>query len=266
MDSVKVNDWVAEKILNFPPPTHVKYEMFLDKGGKKISKSLGNVLTSQAWLRYGTAKTILLLLYKRITGAREVGIDDIPALMDEYNELENIYFGKIKLDNETRVVRSKGLYEYVNLLNPPKTQKPYVNYRLLIQLCRIFRENRIPLVTKKLMEYGTIKESSQEIDELITLAGNYADDYDNPTKIEIQLDDISKKVLTQLVSTLSSEEEPVDLQNTIYQIAKDNGMQPKDLFRVLYQIILASDRGPKIGPLIIDIGRKKIATSISEYI
>ena len=266
MDSVKVNDWVAEEILNFPPPTHVKYEMFLDKGGKKISKSLGNVLTSQAWLRYGTPKTILLLLYKRITGAREVGIDDIPALMDEYNELENIYFGKTKLDNETKVVRSKGLYEYVNLLNPPKTQKPYVNYRLLIQLCRIFRENRIQLVTKKLMEYGTIKESSKEIDELITLAGNYADDYDSPTKIEIRLDDISKNALTNLVSILSAEEEPVDLQNTIYQIAKDKGMQPKDMFRILYQIILASDRGPKIGPLIIDIGRKKVATLISEYL
>jgi lysyl-tRNA synthetase, class I len=266
MDSVKVNDWVAEEILNFPAPTHVKYEMFLDKGGKKISKSLGNVLTSQAWLRYGTPKTILLLLYKRITGAREVGIDDIPSLMDEYNELENIYFGKIKLDNETKVVRSKGLYEYVNLLNPPKMQRPYVNYRLLIQLCKIFRENRIALVTKKLTEYGTIKEPSQEIEDLIVLAGNYADDYDTPSKVEIQLDEISKQALTSLVGILSSVDEPLDLQNTIYQIAKEKGVQPKDLFKILYQIILASDRGPKIGPLIIDIGRKKIASSISEYL
>ena len=116
------------------------------------------------------------------------------------------------------------------------------------------------------MEYGIIKESTQDIEELITLAGNYADDYDNPAKVEIQLDDISKEVLTHLTNILSVEEEPVDLQNTIYQIAKDGSMQPKDLFRILYQIILASDRGPKIGPLIIDIGRKKVASSISEYL
>ncbi|HKC78713.1 MAG TPA: lysine--tRNA ligase, partial [Nitrosopumilaceae archaeon] len=38
MDSVKVNDWVSDEILQFPHPHHVKYEMFLDKGGKKISK------------------------------------------------------------------------------------------------------------------------------------------------------------------------------------------------------------------------------------
>jgi len=266
MDSVKINDWVSDEILNFPHPTHVKYEMFLDKGGKKISKSLGNVLTPQAWLRYGTPKSILLLLYKRITGTREVGFDDIPILMDEYNELENIYFGKIKLDNETKAIRSKGLYEYVNLLNPPKTQRPYVNYRLLVQLCKIFREDRVARVVKKLIDYGTIKESSPEVEELITLAGNYADDFDRPEKVEVQIDDVTKKVLSELFSILSSDEEPADLQNTIYQIAKNNGMQPKDLFKTLYQIIIASERGPKLGPFILDIGRKKVASLISAYL
>ncbi len=266
MDSVKVNDWVADEILKFPHPHHVKYEMFLDKGGKKISKSLGNVVTSQAWLKYGTPKSILLLLYKRITGTREVGFDDIPILMDEYNELENIYFGKIKLDNETKTIRSKGLYEYVNLLNPPKNPSLYVNYRLLVQLCIIFREQRSQHVIKKLMEYGTIKESTQEIEELVQLAGNYADDFDKPSKVDIQLDEATKKAIKNLVDILSSEIEPADLQNTIYQIAKDVGLQPKDFFKTLYQIILASDRGPKIGPFIIDIGRKKVTQALSEHL
>ena len=240
--------------------------MFLDKGGKKISKSLGNVVTSQAWLKYGSPKSILLLLYKRITGTREVGFEDIPSLMDEYNELENIYFGKIKLDNETKVIRAKGLYEYVNLLNVPKNPTPYVNYRLLTQLCKIFRENRNQLVIKKLIEYGTIKESNPEIDNLINLAGTYADDFDKPTKVEVQMDEITKKSLKELATILSSDIEPDDLQNSIYQIAKNNGVQPKDFFKTLYQIILASERGPKIGPLIIDIGRKKVAQTLLEYL
>jgi lysyl-tRNA synthetase class 1 len=47
-----------------------------------------------------------LLLYKRITGTREVGFEDIPALMDEYHELENIFFGKIKLDNEMKAIKT----------------------------------------------------------------------------------------------------------------------------------------------------------------
>ena len=266
MDSVKVNDWVADEILNYPHPHHVKYEMFLDKGGKKISKSLGNVITAQKWLEFGSPKSILLLLYKRITGARELGFEDIPSLMNEYNELEDIYFGRIKVDNQAKLSKSKGLFEYVNLLDPPKESSTHVNYRLLIELSKIFKEDRGQRVMKKLLDYGVIKNPQPEIEKLIELAGNYSDEFDESEKAEIDLDDSSKKALNELTTALGGEEEPEDIQNTIYQIAKSNDVQPKDFFRILYQIILGTSRGPKIGPFISDIGTKKVAKTISEYL
>ena len=266
MDSVKINDWVADEILNYSHPHHVKYEMFLDKGGKKISKSLGNVVTSQKWLKYGTPKSILLLLYKRITGARELGFEDIPSLMDEYNELEDVYFGKIKFDNKAKETKSKGLYEYVNLLNPPKNPSTHVSYRLLIELANIFKDDRNDRVMKKLIDYGAIKEESSQVKELITLAGNYADDFGQGEKIELQIDNITKKALGELSKILEADNEPEDLQNAIYQIAKSNEIPPKDFFKTLYQIILGSNRGPKIGPFILDIGRKKVASTLSSYV
>ena len=266
MDSVKVNDWVADEILGFPHPHHVKYEMFLDKGGKKISKSLGNVVTAQKWLEFGSPKSILLLLYKRITGARELGFEDIPSLMNEYNELEDIYFGKIKPDNQAKITKSKGLYEYVNLLKPPKQASTHINYQLLIELAKIFKENRTERITKKLEDYGVIKNSKPEIEELINLAGNFADEFDHQEKIQMDLDDSAKKALRILVDILSAEKDPEDIQNAIYQIAKSNEVQPKDFFKILYQIILGTPRGPKIGPFISDIGRKKVAQTLSEYV
>jgi len=266
MDSVKVNDWVADEILNYPHPHHVKYEMFLDKGGKKISKSLGNVITAQKWLEFGDPKSILLLLFKRITGARELGFEDIPSLMAEYNELEDIYFGKIKVDNQAKLTKSKGLFEYVNLLNPPKESSIHVNHRLLIELSKIFKEDRTQRVMKKLVDYGVIKNPQPEIEKMIDLAGNYADEFDEQEKIEIDMDDSAKKALGLLSTALDAEEEPEDIQNTIYQIAKSNDVQPRDFFKILYQIILGTTRGPKIGPFITDIGRKKVAKTISEYI
>jgi len=268
MDSVKVNDWVSDEILKFPHPHHVKYEMFLDKDGKKISKSLGNVVTSQKWLNYGTPESILLLLYKRITGARELGFEDIPALMDEYNELENIYFGKTKIENKAKLVKSKGLYEYVNLLNPPKNSGVHISYGLLIELCKIFKDDRLERVNSKLIDYGTIKETNSHVEELIKLAGKYSDDFEE-TKIpatKITIDDSCKVALTQLVKLLLKNEKTEDLQNSIYTIAKENQVQPKDFFRILYQIILSANRGPKIGPFIEDIGKKKVANNISKYI
>ncbi len=265
MDSVKVNDWVSDDILKFPHPHHVKYEMFLDKGGKKISKSLGNVITAQKWLEFGSPKSILLLLYKRITGARELGFEDIPSLMNEYNELEDIYFGRIKVDNQAKLIKSKGIYEYVNLLNPPKQPSTHVNYRLVVELAKIFKENRSERIMKKLLDYGVIKQSEPEIEKLIEIAGNFSNEFDHQEKIQIEIDDTTKKALGILADALRAEEMPEDIQNTIYQIAKTNDIQPKDFFRVLYQIILGTSRGPKIGPFISDIGRIQVANTISEY-
>ena len=266
MDSVKVNDWVADEILNFPHPHHIKYEMFLDKGGKKISKSLGNVVTSQTWLKFGTPKSILLLLYKRITGARELGFEDIPSLMDEYNELEKIFFNKIKIDNEAKLVKSKGLYEYVNLLNPPKQIPPQVSYRLLLELCRIFKEDRVSRINKKLIDYHAIKEVNPDIDKLIEMAGNFADEFEISDEIDVEIDSKSKQALGKLIILLEKDEEIEDLQNAIYQIAKGNDIEPKEFFKTLYQIILSTTRGPKIGQFILDIGKKNVAEKISKYV
>ena len=266
MDSVKVNDWVADDVLNFPHPHHIKYEMFLDKGGKKISKSLGNVVTSQTWLKFGTPESILLLLYKRITGARELGFEDIPSLMDEYNELEKIFFGKIKLDNEAKLVKSKGLYEYVNLLSPPKQMPAQVSYRLLLELSKIFKEDRISRINKKLVDYRAIKETSPEIDRLIEMAGNFADEFDISDEIDIDIDSKIKGALSKLIIVLEKDGEIEDLQNEIYQIAKGDDIEPKDFFKVLYQIILSTTRGPKIGPFILDIGKKNVAEKIGKYV
>ena len=266
MDSVNVNDWVSDDVLNFPHPHHIKYEMFLDKGGKKISKSLGNVVTSQTWLKFGSPESILLLLYKRITGARELGFEDIPSLMDEYNELEKIFFNKIKIDNEAKLVKSKGLYEYVNLLNPPKQIPAQVSYRLLLELCKIFKEDRVSRINKKLIDYHAIKETSPEINKLIEMVGNFADEFDISDEIEIDIDSKMKVVLGKLVILLEKDEEIEDLQNTIYQIAKGDNIEPKEFFKILYQIILSTTRGPKIGPFILDIGKKNVAEKISKYV
>ncbi len=188
--------------------------------------------------------------------------------MDEYNELENIYFGKTKVDNKAKLVKLNGLYEYVNLLKPSKNPRTHVSYRLLIELCKIFKDERVKRVNSKLIDYGTIKETNSHIDALIKLAGNYSDDFEE-TKIpstKFIIDDSSKMGLKQLADLLSKNEKIEDLQNSIYDIAKKNQTQPKDFFKILYQILLSTNRGPKIGPLIEDIGKKKVADTIYRYV
>ncbi|MHA2500403.1 MAG: lysine--tRNA ligase, partial [Candidatus Hodarchaeales archaeon] len=131
LESVKVNDRICREILGVEPPYHVRYEVFLQKGGKKMSKSAGEALTPQSWLRFGTSQSLMLLMLKRIEGSRSIGLEDIPLLMDELDELEDIYFGLRKAKNQAAARKAKGLYEYVFLLNPPEEPSIHVPYNLL---------------------------------------------------------------------------------------------------------------------------------------
>ena len=97
---------------------------------------------------------------------------------------------------------------------------------------------------------------------MIRLAGNFANEFDISEKFEIELDDQMRKAMNELVQILESDETVEDLQNSIYQIAKSNEIPPKNFFRVLYQIILSSNQGPKIGPFILDIGKTKVAKTL----
>jgi len=40
--SVRINDRICREVLGYEPPVHARYEMFLDKAGRKIASSVGN--------------------------------------------------------------------------------------------------------------------------------------------------------------------------------------------------------------------------------
>lgn len=258
MDSVKVNDWIAEHILGVKPPYHVRYEMFLDRGGRKISKSLGNVVTAQDWLAVGTPQSLLLLLYKRIRGARHLDIQDVPLLMNEYQDLEDAYFGNTPIKNEERRIRLRGLYEYANLLRPPQQPGIRLNYTLLVELARMFPQDRERHISTKLAEYRM--PVGEDADDMIKMACRFADRYASPEMPTVEIDDTTRKALEHLVGTLDDAD--TDPQTAIYDAAKSASIRPRDLFLVLYRMVLGTTSGPRLGPLISDMGRNRVAATI----
>jgi len=279
MDSVRVNDWIADEILGYPHPLHVKYEMFLDKGGKKISKSSGNVLTPQMWLRHGTPQSILLLLFKRIAGTRHVGIDDVPSLMDEYDYYEDVYFGKVTEDNPAKLTKIKGIYEFINKLQPPKQPDIHIPYRFIVQQASIFPpddDSRIEKVFSRLLKYGMVKGNSDEgIKHKIMLASNWADENNakSDEKFEVQLSDLHIKAVQELIEAMrpfagtpDSPENAKILQSTVFSIARANGIEPKEFFTLLYRMFLNSDKGPRMGNYILDLGIDKATSMLKKYI
>jgi lysyl-tRNA synthetase class 1 len=277
MDSVRVNDWVADEILGYSHPLHVKYEMFLDKSGKKISKSAGNVLTPQMWLRYGTPESILLLLFKRITGTRHVGLDDVPILMKEYDDLEDIYFDKVKIGNPAKLVKDKGLYEYINKLRPPKQPGPHMSYQLVAQQAAIFPsgEDRYDKIFNRLVIYNIAKDKTDALMQKIRLASNWADDnIAREEKFDVKLSDAQRKTIADLIEAIrpfakvqsSSPDNAKDLQSKVFDVARNNGMEPKEFFTLLYRMFLNAERGPRIGNYFLDLGIERAASVLQRYL
>ena len=86
-DSVKINDWISDNVLSFPHPYHIVYELFQDKSGKKMSKSVGNLVTPQKWMTLSSPQSLMLVYFKRIVGARNISEEDVPQYMDEFDSL-----------------------------------------------------------------------------------------------------------------------------------------------------------------------------------
>ncbi|MCP8310319.1 MAG: lysine--tRNA ligase [Candidatus Methylarchaceae archaeon HK01M] len=266
-DSVKINDWVSDHILDFPHPYHVKYEMFLDKSGKKISKSLGNVFTPQTWLRYGSPQSLILLMFKRVAGSRNLSMDDIPSYMEEYDLLEDIYFGKIKIKNPSKLMKLRGLYEYVNLLDPPEKPSIHLPYKMLVQLASIApRKNILDYVINKLMDYRVLKEVTEDIVQKIRLASNWAYDFKSVEKKRIVLKDNEKWALKQLAEYIKEVDDAERIQTEIFEIARRNKVDPPVLFKIVYKIVMGSDKGPRLGRYIIDIGREDVTRLLLDQI
>ena len=60
------------KILGKQPPQILKYELFLDKNGEKISKSKGNGLSIDEWLCYGNKESLSYYMYQKPQTAKRI--------------------------------------------------------------------------------------------------------------------------------------------------------------------------------------------------
>ena len=277
MDSVKVNDWVSSDILGYSHPLHLRYEMFLDKVGKKISKSKGNVLTPQMWLEYGTPESLLLLLYKRVTGTRHVSIDDIPSLMDEYDFYEDVFFGNAVEENQIKLAKIRGIYEYINHLKPSSSPSKHVPYRLLVQQALLFSADaeRIDRIYGRLAKYGIAAEKNAIMTNKIRLASNWADDQglQNDRRSELDLTQKDKDALRELIQALrefkgkeNNNDSPKILQSRIFDISRRNEVGIKEFFTILYRILVGADRGPRIGNYVLDLGIDRTCDLVQAYL
>jgi len=265
-DSVRVNDRVCQEILDYPPPYHVRYELFLDKGGGKISKSKSalDVITPQTWFKYGPPASLNLLMFKRITGARNLGVEDIPTYVNELHYLEEVYFGARKITDERENAKLRGLYEYTYFLKPPTTPSLHIPYNLLVYLVTVAPPDKLKeYVESKLREYGFLKGGMTLSEPELNYAINWAKDFKTISESTIELTGPQRLAVEDLIGIVRSEADERVLQNSIFNLAKKYSLEPGDFFKLLYMILLGAPKGPRLGPYIKAMGSGNVAQALT---
>ena len=252
------------KCLKKEPPINLIYEMFLDEKGEKISKSVGNGISVDQWLRYASQESLSLFMFQKPKSAKKLYFDSIPKSVDEY-------FSFLKSFNQNQTNQFDNPVWHIHKGKPP-TYNAEVNFNSLLNLVSICNSQEKEVIWGFLREYDKTLNITKnpEIDELIQFAINYYIDFVLPNKKYASIDSKNKNVFEDILDFLKSIKHNIsseEIQSTIYQIGKKhNFTNLREYFKLIYQVLLGQEQGPRLGSFIKLYGIKKTCSLIEKVL
>jgi lysyl-tRNA synthetase class 1 len=264
IDSVKLSSEIC-RALDGTPPEGFNYELFLDEKGQKISKSKGNGLTIEEWLRYASPESLSLFMYREPKAAKRLHFDVIPRNVDDYQQFLDGYTrqdAKQKLSNPVWHIHSG---------RPPASDMP-ISFAMLLTLVSSSNAENAETLWGFIGRYrpGVTPQTHPKLDALVGYAIQYFRDFVLPEKKFREPTDSERAALTDLRDALS--QLPADataeaIQDVVYEIgrrepfldAKKKGKDGKpgvslDWFNMLYQVLLGQEKGPRFGSFVAVYG------------
>jgi lysyl-tRNA synthetase class 1 len=252
------------KVLGKNPPHQMSYELFLDENGQKISKSKGNGLSIYEWLKYGNEESLKLFMYQSPKKAKKLYYDIIPKTFDEYL----LYLEKFNKETDINKRLSNPIF-YIHSDEAPNINLGKINFSLLLNLVNACNTDNKDVL------WGYIKNLNEDIDNsthdyinsMIGYAINYFQDFIKPKKKYKIPNGAEVKLLEQLLKALKAvNDDAEEIQNAVYKISKENDIPLKQWFQLLYEILLGTKEGPRMGTFIKLYGLQEVKKLIAEKI
>lgn len=256
-----VNTEICEKIFDFPAPRPIFYEYITTGGGGKMSASVGNVIFPKDWLQVAEAEPLRYLFMKKIGKAREFKWTDVPRLMDDYDETARVYWGEKTLENEKEARHLRRLYEMSQTDEPRKVRD--IGYGFAAMISQITND---PMAVKSIIERSHHMQKMTP-DELkaalrrVELSRNWVHKY-APPEYRFELlkkkpDAIVSPAVRELFDSIASKIglPGEELQQLIYNKAKEKGIPLQEVFSSAYRLFLGKDTGPRLGPFLASLDR-----------
>ena len=264
-ESVELGSKIC-RALEKKPPTNLIYEMFLDEKGEKISKSVGNGIGVDEWLRYASPESLSLYMFQKPKSAKKLHFDVIPKTVDDYISHYNSYSNlddKKKPDSPIWHIHS----------GKPKNFKSDINFNTLTNLISISNSKDKKVIWSFINKYDQQlnPEDNQEFDRLIDFALNYYNDFILPKKMYLKIDNNNKNVFNDIINVLendiSSKNTAEEIQTLLYEVGKKHNFENlKDFFKLVYQVLLGQDQGPRLGSFIKLFGIRETIDYIKKLI
>ncbi len=264
IDSVNLSSRIL-KVLGGTPPEGLSYELFLDEGGQKISKSKGNGLTIEDWLRYASPESLSQYMFQKPRQAKRLHFDIIPKTVDEYLTFLEKYPDQDEADRLSNPVW------HIHGGTPPAASVP-VSFSLLLNLVSASNSEDRSVLWGFIRQYNDAvsPETSPLLDRLVGYAITYYHDFVKPAKAFRAPSDRERAALEDLLARLKGlrDERRNDLdgeaiQSVVYQIGKTHGFDPlRDWFKALYEVLLGQTQGPRFGSFVALYGLDNSVTLI----
>ncbi|WP_174274673.1 lysine--tRNA ligase [Sphingomonas bacterium] len=264
IDSVTQSSKIA-RILGVRPPEGFNYEMFLDEHGEKISKSKGNGLSLEQWLTYGPPESLAYFAYREPKRAKQLHIGVIPRAIDDYWQSAGQY------QDQTIDQRLGNPVHHIPLGAAPDVLPP-VSFSLLLNLVGVLGgEADEGAVWSYLGRYraGATADAHPELAPLVRYAIAYHRDHVAPTLKRRAPSESEAAALRDLDARLAGLGPAADaetIQNELYEVGKAHYAKEslRDWFRALYETLLGSDQGPRMGSFIALYGVENSRRLIAE--
>ena len=254
------------KLIGKSSPSGFSYELFLDEKGEKISKSKGNGITIDQWLKYASPESLSLFMYQNPKRAKKLFREIVPKAVDEYLN----FIEKAKSQDDLQILMNPVWHVHNGKI--PK-EKNIMSFSMLLNLVEASNSDSKDLLWKFVKKYkADISEKDQPIfDGLINYAIKYYIDVIKPNKKYKKPNKEEKLALQALVKTLdecNDQMNPEDIQTKIYAVGKDNGYKEnlRDWFKLIYEVVFGDENGPRMGFFISFFGTSETKELIKNKI
>ncbi|PCI42075.1 MAG: lysine--tRNA ligase [Rhodospirillaceae bacterium] len=263
IDSVRLSSRIC-RALGGTPPTNLTYELFLDENGEKISKSKGNGLGMEEWLRYATPESLSLFMYQKPKTAKRLFFDVIPKTVDEYLSHLSKFDGQEDKDQLNSPVW------HIHAGTPPNPEGAGLSFNILLNLASVCHSEDKAVLWHFISRYNAAAtpENSPILDSLVGYAINYYKDFVKPKKQYRAPTDAERGALEALQAKLlelDSETPAKDIQTEVFEIGKAHGFENlRDWFKACYEVLLGQEQGPRMGSFFALYGVKESAELITQ--